>query len=280
MKNFFVKTIFLFKLFEITYNFYKYNNIDYENWTNYCKLNKFYISNTEDLWIDSNFSKYGLITIDSNYELLDSIQPRIYNKKLNISIILNGFIDTSLLKLLFSLKEKGVISILSLKPQYNIYLEGKIEHDLSLEAVQFGKLFDFTKLKDLVPTKLYNENKDVFWVNVNNCEINFEEILYDFRVYKNQIITQVVHLIFYEENKNYYISHIDHEFIFYSYDEFDKKSKDIYQNGTAQKRHKTFKVDKSKIPFNEDNKPKFLLTVLYTFFYQKELINEYFEKYT
>ncbi len=266
----------LLKIFEITYDFYCIQFSKFEECSKNCLLVQYYKKHSEDLFEDKNFSKYGLISITDEYEILNTVaEPRIYNRNLKITIPLNN-VDLDLLK---SFKKDKSIKELALKPKYNLYYDGKNEYDISLEALQYGKIFDYNCIGNLIPSKFIDEkSNDCFWVNVNhpNFDITFEEILYDFDIYDNSVVTQVVHLKYLEKNDNYYISHIDHEYVFYTLDEYTVRLNDIKQKGNAKKRQKTFKIDDSEIPFLEDKKPKFLLNILYTYFNNRKLIDEYF----
>ena len=61
------------------------------------------------------------------------------------------------------------------------------------------------------------------------------------------MVTQLVHLEYYSEANNYFIRHIDHEYIVYSLNEYEERLKNNKTKGRGKV--KTFKVNKSKIPF-------------------------------
>jgi ribosomal protein S18 len=94
--------------------------------------------------------------------------------------------------------------------------------------------------------------------------------------YRDIIVTQVVHLE-YEliGESNQHILHIDHEYIFYTEPEFYVRLNDHKQKGNFKKRHKTFKIDNSKIPFVLDG-VFILYYVISKYFKNKELLKEYF----
>jgi len=138
-------------------------------------------------------------------------------------------------------------------------------------------------------SKKINDN---LWIKVDNVNITFEELKEDFDIYEDSVVTQVLHLEYYSENDRFFIKHMDHEYIFYSIEEYEKRVSDSNQKGQAKKRIKTFKIDDSKIPFDyfvdseylgEDckttykQKVLFLHFVLECYFEHVDLLSEYFE---
>ncbi|WP_412055168.1 hypothetical protein [Aeromonas sp. XH] len=79
-------------------------------------------------------------------------------------------------------------------------------------------------------------------------------------------------------DSKYYIKHIDHEYIFYTMEEFIKRQYDHKQKGQAYSRIKTFKIDESKIPLISSNCQMFVYMVLKSYFSNGELIDEYFSE--
>ena len=75
-------------------------------------------------------------------------------------------------------------------------------------------------------------------------------------------MTQAVHLKFFKKKDDFYIEHIDHEIIFYTFDEYDNRLCNIKAKGKVLKRQKTFKIDNSEIPFFINGKPELLIQVL------------------
>lgn len=93
---------------------------------------------------------------------------------------------------------------------------------------------------------------------------------------KDQKVTQVVHLQYTIDDDSLYVNHIDHEYIFYTLDEFEARKENHNQKGEARPRFKTFKIDKARIPLVDDSGYCFLKEVLYGFFKNTSLIDEYF----
>ncbi|WP_019519298.1 hypothetical protein [Faucicola boevrei] len=167
-------------------------------------------------------------------------------------------------------------------------------YSLSLEEFDFG-----AKLKmdiDNLPkiSRLYDLDnpKDNFWIFHDNQgqQISFEELYDDFELFNDDVVTQLVHLEYEKTGNEYFITHIDHEYIIYNFDEYENRLLDNTQKG--YKKVKTFKVDNAKIPFfyqyeHHQNcyesgnqiavKDYFLFIVLDSFFKHKELLKEYFE---
>ena len=90
------------------------------------------------------------------------------------------------------------------------------------------------------------------------------------------MVTQVIHCEYFKDSGSYFICHLDHEFIFYSIDEYEMRQRDPAQKGNARKRIKTFKIDKAMIPISNDS--NVLFDILELKFKNKQLVREYFNK--
>lgn len=172
--------------------------------------------------------------------------------------------------------------------------EGCMSGTYLMEAVERGKPFDLANLGSYSVSKLYStQYEDCLWINIDPQNITFEELCSDFDNYEEMIVTQVVHLQYANFDGDIYITHLDHEYIFYSLNEYTKRLDDINQKGTAKQRMKSFKIDNSKIPFtfrceisrkDENGKDlpveqeQFLCYVLDCYFKHKDLLSEYFQK--
>jgi len=237
------------------------------------ELEKFYLEHNINLQNDIQYKKYGLISITPEMEIKISNIPKIYDKRVKEYIWLN--VKEEILKILEELRNKGFIKNLALRPHY------KVEKDLghiiiALEEMAFGKKFTLN-IKELPSiTQLYNIDYDNLWIKKDDKNIIFEEVLNideDLLKCKEYVVTQVLHLQYFEKNSKYFISHLDHEYIFYSKEEFKKR---ISNPDIKGKKFKTFKIDNSNIPIivNGEN-------ILYKFleylFINVELLNEYFE---
>lgn len=270
-----------FCIFEALFYFYSFEQTNLREFKpKETALFAYFSQLNMDILEDANYNAYGLITLTDDYEPIftEHLECRLFNKRLNITIPLSNRMDNTLFKEFFELLAKNLIKTISFRPYYDTPIAGRFTTDIVLKSVQFGQIFDMSKLDGLVPTKLINKSTDSLWIKPVGNEITFEELEYDFDTFSDYIMTQAVHLEFFVNNGGFFIKHLDHEIIFYTFDEYDKRLSDIKQKGKAQKRQKTFKIDDSTIPFLENGTPAFLIKVLYTYFSNKELLNEYFSK--
>ena len=74
------------------------------------------------------------------------------------------------------------------------------------------------------------------WVVIDPQNITFEELCKNFEVYNDMVVTQVVHLQYKKEGNCTYITHLDHEYVFYTIDEYDNRMGNVTQKGTAKTR--------------------------------------------
>ena len=231
---------------------------------------------------DEQYKKYGLLKLNNNRNLekpmLNSPPYYIHDNRRGY-IVLDSRIPDEVLIKLYCLKQDNYITDLSLRANY--YKRIQENRRISIyEEMAFGKYFSFENFKNLIPTKLYSTaTNNSLWINIKNGSITFEELLDDFEIEDKRefIKTQVIHCEYFENEGEFYISHIDHEYIFYSLEEYEKRIKDIEQKGNIKKKLKTFKVDNSKIPFIIDNE-NILLFFLNQYFKSKDLLLEYFQK--
>jgi hypothetical protein len=253
---------------------------------------------------DTQYNKYGLLTIDDNFTIFPSNFSRVLDKRLKFdpsmpnsemddfndkynstdkkekNYLLIEKIRRDFLSILSDLRDKGDIKSLALKPNkdrgsnYENYIE------LSVEAYKQGREFSFENLSTPLITQLYSDNnyENKLWINIDGKNITFEEMVEDFETDEENIITQVIHLEYFQENDNYFISHLDHEFIFYTIEEYEQRQINPAQKGEAKSREKTFKIDNSRIPFTSKDGIFFLYVVLDEYFNNKDLLKEYFQK--
>lgn len=243
---------------------------------------------------EEQFLKYQLITINEARGVLPILPPRIYDQNINKTIMLQN-VPNELVILLNKLYSNKLIGKLSFRlSNWGIY-DGKFDRELLLEEIQFGKAFSLMEIGEIKITKLYSGSlEDTLWVNIDNSNITFEELCDDFKTINDQIVTQVIHLEYKREvNNDYYITHIDHEYIFYTVDEYAERLINSNQKGTARARIKSFKADDCQIPMTEmheiirkdingeDLKPVNMLAlhfILECYFHHVDLIEEYFSK--
>ncbi|EHJ6059928.1 hypothetical protein KBS02_003984, partial [Escherichia coli] len=136
---------------------------------------------------------------------------------------------------------------------------------------------------DRVPeiSVLYDKKHDdklIIQHDKDKQEITFEELMDDFILEEDSVVTQVIHLQYVRNDGQVFIQHLDHEFIFYSIEEYEQKINNHKIHGDLNK-IKTFKIDNSKIPFHyRDMRGPFLFNVLESHFIHKDLICEYFNE--
>lgn len=112
--------------------------------------------------------------------------------------------------------------------------------------------------------------------NITFEEFNEEdELLNEYFHITGLKVTNVVHLKYFQENSGTYIEHIDHEYIFYSMEGYELRKNNHLQKGNAKKRIKTFKIDKSKIPLNNEKDIEFLEFILKECLTHIDLIEEF-----
>ncbi|WP_395378105.1 hypothetical protein [Marinicella sp. W31] len=220
--------------------------------------------------LKEQFSKYKLVEINDDVRIVKNASARIYDSKSDTTIFLCG-VEDYLLDYLSRINDIN----LSLKPSTLYLVNGQYNKSLILEHLEIGEYFDSINFKKKSLTKLYSHMYDTFWVKIDKSNITFEEIIQNSQLNKSHI-TQVVHSEYEYSNNKLFITHLDHEFIFYTPEEFKARQSNPYQKGSAKKRIKTFKIDDSKIPITEDD--NILFMILKIKFKNHKLLEEYFDK--
>jgi hypothetical protein len=239
----------------------------------YNAFQEFYSHKTNNRTEDPQFSKYSLVTLKDDLHLNDSGPARLYDSINNVTLILCGIEDFTF-EYLRQLKRNNEFE-LSFKPSSLYFIEGRFTLTRILEHLETGAYFKKVNLDGTLITKLYNDAYETLWINVYDNSLTFEEFHNDFQLYGDHFVTQVLHCEYFKESDQYFINHLDHEFIFYDLDEYEKRKDDPWQKGNARKRIKTFKIDNGRIPLANGN---VLFDFLEMKFKHKDLIREYFEK--
>lgn len=278
----------------LLYLYYAFGNYDYIQKNRYnsdvSNLTTTYASVFDK---QSQFFKYGIVPIDQCRTLLPVDPPRIYDCSADKTFFTKN-IPLHLLKKFSEMMSKGIINNLAVRLLNDPGCEGKIDCVYLAEALERGEQFDFVNLGNYSVSKLYSTKyEDCLWIVIDPENITFEELCEDFDYFEDMVVTQVVHLQYKNFEDNAYIMHLDHEYIFYTIEEYEKRLGNVTQKGTAQRRMKSFKIDNSKIPFDfrceifrkDENgndlpveKEQFLCYVLECYFKHKDLLNEYFQK--
>lgn len=225
--------------------------------------------------IDNQFAKYKLLSLNDDIDILnDKDSQTISDRRIQKFFWIT--IPRKLLTTIELLIKKEIIEKIAFQVDYIS------ESVPSMEEMEYGSPLEFNlselpKLSSFYSSKNY-ENK--LWVkhDVNKRSLTFEETLEDFdTVGDDAIATQVIHLEYFKLEDSYYINHLDHEYIIYDWDEYDKRL--INSEIKGHKKIKTFKIDEAKIPFYfKSNGEYFLYQVLDSYLKNKELISEYFER--
>ena len=222
---------------------------------------------------DSQFSKYKLVSLTENIKIINNKDSQtIYDKRIDKYFWIN--IPRNLLKHIELLIEQEIICKISFRVDY-------ISECLPImEDKEFGskmelKISCLPALSKFYSTDNYYNN---LWIQHDHKKqsLTFEELLDEFEIADDNVVTQVIHLEYTSVDENFFITHLDHEFIIYTIDQYEERISNAGQKG--YKKIKTFKVDESMIPFDlrlDGN--LFLAQVLDSFFNNKGLIEEYFD---
>ncbi|MFD1625860.1 hypothetical protein [Azospirillum griseum] len=241
-------------------------------------LEEYYKSKGIDLNDDMQYNKYGLISTGSRFEIKPSTQSKLYDKTLDTHILIKG-VENSIVLFIKELKDIGAIVDVAFRVDSH-YVADKIPNNsIIMEELEFGKIFSLSDLGSPEISKLYSpDNYDNLWVVISEGEITFEEICSNFEVHDDCIVTQGLHLQYSKIGGKYIINHLDHEYFFYTIDEFSVREKNPHQKGEARTRYKTFKIDNSSLPFFLDDGTCVLFFFLNRLFRNQTLLKEYFSK--
>jgi hypothetical protein len=224
--------------------------------------------------VDNQFLKYNLISLNDNISINnDKDSQTILDSRINKYFWIN--IPRKLLFSIEELIEKKLISEISFRIDY------VSESILVMEEMEFGstlklEISTLPELSKFYSTDNYENN---LWVrhDKEKRSLTFEELLKDFEIVDDNIVTQVVHIEYFLESDESFINHLDHEFIVYDLEEYQKRQSNPEIKG--HKKVKTFKIDNSKIPFKFKNGNEyFLFQVLDAYLKNTDLVSEYFEK--
>lgn len=223
---------------------------------------------------DAQFSKYSLVSLNENIQIFnDKDSQTIRDERIGLHFWIN--VPRKLLTSIEELIEKGMLSEIAFRIDY------VSEYVPAMEEMEFGaplrlKISSLPKLSKFYSTDKYENN---LWVqhDAEKLSLTFEELMEDFEVVSENIVTQVIHLEYSSKGDDFFITHLDHELIAYALDDYQERLSNANIKGC--RKIKTFKIDNSMIPFNINiGEDLFLLQVLDSYFKNYELIREYFEK--
>ncbi|GFE97857.1 hypothetical protein [Gluconobacter sp. Gdi] len=230
--------------------------------------------------IDKEFSSYKLVSFVDGMEIINAHDSQTL-KDIRIPgwyLYLN--IPRHLLSAIEYLLENQMASKIA------FWINGVADDVPALEELEVGSYFSFDALALPPLSRLYDSENynDKLWIKV---EINEDEIKYPHSItfeemcdedvqVEGRIITQVIHLEFKKINSEYFISHLDHEFISYTTEQYKERRKNASIKGIRQK---TFKIDDAQIPFEVKFEDKyFIFIVLDSLLKNKKNISEYFSQ--
>lgn len=223
---------------------------------------------------DTQFSKYRILSLDSDHKINnDKDGQTIVDGRIQKHFWLN--VPRRLLFALEEMREKGYYT----KVAFNI--TAVTDGVLMLEEMERGaKLkINVADMPDISKFYSIDEYEDNLWVVHDRAKssLTFEELRSDFEGVEDKVVTQVVHLEYKVEGGKTLITHLDHEFIVYTLDEYISRQGDSSIKGSAGK-IKSFKIDGAEIPFDFKYEGDwFLIVVLDAYFLNHALIQEVFE---
>lgn len=260
-------------------------------------LYQYYLAADIDLLdSDAQYSKYNLYSITDDIELMIGIPNRVFDSRQPVQMLIE---DTPkhVLELFERLRTAGLIENLALLVCSDAWVETDqrifvtFGHEVNQLPLTYGFLSQLPSVelthsiirKSSLPiggtnvfpsVSIFREpdSKDETWCLITSNSMTFEEIAYSPRLLEDCAVTQMIHLEYFVEDGRLCVSHIDHEYIFYTHEEFDLRAKDPYQKGSARKRLKTFKIDHSSVPFMLDDGTLFVHTLIGAFFKRPHLL--------
>lgn len=272
----------LTRLLGIVYEIYRSDNSEQRRYMRAAqkstRLYQYYKAAEVDLFeIDAQYSKYNLRSVTEDTELLIGIPNRILDSQHPVQLLIEHT-PSYVLTLFERLRGEGLIKDLALLTSDDVLIETN-KHifvtlgiqvtplPLTLENMRRqpagevvstvlrtrGVTVDSSAVLPSVSTFYKPGSDDKAWCSITDNSMTFEEIAHIPELLADCAVTRMIHLEYFVEGGRYFVSHIDHEFIFYTLEEFDLRAKDPYQKGSARKRLKTFKIDNSTIPFILDD---------------------------
>ncbi|WP_111894210.1 hypothetical protein [Acinetobacter sp. MB5] len=223
---------------------------------------------------DDQFSKYSLIKLNENIQIHNYKDSQtIYDNRIGKHFWIK--VPRKLLTSIEELIQNKMLSDISFRIDYvsdsiPIMEEREFGAPLRLQISSLPKLSKFYSI---------NEYENNLWIShdTGKLSLTFEELMADFEVAGDDIVTQVIHLEYKALGEEFFITHLDHEFIIYTLDSYQERLNDA--NTKGHRKIKTFKIDNAMIPFDiKMNNELFLAQVLDSYFKNKELVQEYFER--
>jgi hypothetical protein len=223
---------------------------------------------------DLQFLKYNLLKLNSNITINnDKDSQTIKDSRIDKYFWIG--VPRRLLSTIEDLISNKFISDMSFRIDY-------VSDTIPImEEMEFGspmklRVSTLPELSKFYSSECYD---DSLWIRHDTAKssLTFEELVEDFEVFGDNIVTQVVHLEYALSDDEYFITHLDHEFILYTLESYDKRLSNPGSKG--YRKVKTFKIDNARIPFYfKKGSEYFLFQVLDAYLNKTSLISEYFKK--
>ncbi|KJK07859.1 hypothetical protein [Pseudomonas tussilaginis] len=222
---------------------------------------------------DKQFGKYGLLTFDKNMWF-------------DYDHLARGVVDGRLDKFFSVPVTENLAGAI-----HQLHMEGKIgalafrvmsitDGRPSMEEKAYGSVLSFELSGLPAISEFYSAgsfgDKLVVIHDSQAKSLIFEELNDEFELVGDSVVTQLVHLEYECVEGGCVMTHIDHEHILYTLDQYDQR---VSKSDTSVRGNKikSFKIDKASIPVDfQFNGEYFLAIVLDAFFINKKLIAEYF----
>lgn len=226
---------------------------------------------------DEQLDRYNLLSCTDSFKILNTKEGRyVYHAGIK------KYFWISVPRLLLKCFEQCIVDSYISKIAFKV--EGITTLIPALEELEFGRRFTID-LPSLPEKSKFYDSDDIdngLWIKheIAGCNLTFEETCSDFECDDENIITQVLHLQYKTDPRlGTVITHLDHEYIFYSVEEYKLRVNSQDVKGEGKKRVKTFKIDNSSIPSDYIFEEKYFLYIcLDCLFVNKKLVREYFEQ--
>ncbi|EUB72787.1 hypothetical protein PMI27_004709 [Pseudomonas sp. GM41(2012)] len=248
---------------------------------------------------DTQYSKYNLYSVTLDTKLLIGIPNRILDPQRPLQLLIENTPE-HVLRLFERLRNEGLIKDLALLASNDVLIEtdkhifvtlGYQIITVPLTVDNLPRQPDGTVLRTVlrksslpndsaavrpsVSTFYRPDSEDKTWCSITANSMTFEEIAHVPELLEDCAVTRMIHLEYFIDGGRLFVSHIDHEFIFYTHEEFDLRADDFSQKGNARKRLKTFKIDRSAIPFMLDDGTLFVHTLIDACFEKPYLLMDF-----
>ncbi|RVR86143.1 hypothetical protein EOL19_24180, partial [Escherichia coli] len=167
--------------------------------------------------VDSQFKRYKLLSLNENISICNNKDSQtIVDKRIGAHFWIP--VPRKLLTTLQALIDLELITNISFR------IDNITDYIPFFEDMEFGSplKLDVADLPSVSKFYSIDNYANSFWVHHDSREgsITFEELRDDFQMVNNDVITQVIHLEYFNLNNAFYIQHLDHEFISYTLEQY------------------------------------------------------------